>query len=326
MSLRLKGMELLRHELSQILTLIRSWNTAEIKSDDVVEPEALDEAALIEQRRKRREAIKAKYRGAATPMMVQALQLGEKSGDNTPRASELNRENTAASTREGTSTSSRLFFSTTDTLQPASPFLSTPATPKDIQDLSAFSITTDQDLANKTSVTTNVMDDGPSAADYDPTIDMQEDKERDIKRHAVEMPSSAYDETKQGSGQDILIPQSPKTAEAATEKSKNEFDMFADDDDDMFAEDTDTVKPANAEQGAAAAIPVPEAKVLDVGMLDNWDDAEGYYKTILGELLDGRYHVTANLGRGMFAAVVRATDITTKKIVAIKIIRKNETM
>lgn len=32
-----------------------------------------DEAALIEERRKRREAIKARHRGQATPLLVQAL-------------------------------------------------------------------------------------------------------------------------------------------------------------------------------------------------------------------------------------------------------------
>lgn len=33
----------------------------------------IDEAVLIEERRKRREAIKAKHRGQATPLLVQAL-------------------------------------------------------------------------------------------------------------------------------------------------------------------------------------------------------------------------------------------------------------
>jgi serine/threonine-protein kinase PRP4 len=61
-------------------------------------------------------------------------------------------------------------------------------------------------------------------------------------------------------------------------------------------------------------------------MLDNWDDIEGYYKVILGELLNARYHVQANLGKGMFSSVVRAMDVTTKKLVAIKLIRNNETM
>lgn len=35
--------------------------------------EPVDEATLIEQRRKRREAIKAKYRDAPKPLIVQAL-------------------------------------------------------------------------------------------------------------------------------------------------------------------------------------------------------------------------------------------------------------
>jgi len=42
--------------------------------DENVQPR--DEAALIEERRRRREAIKARHRGQATPMLVQALAPG----------------------------------------------------------------------------------------------------------------------------------------------------------------------------------------------------------------------------------------------------------
>ena len=35
--------------------------------------QSIDEAALIEERRKRREAIKAKHRGQSTPLLMQAL-------------------------------------------------------------------------------------------------------------------------------------------------------------------------------------------------------------------------------------------------------------
>ena len=72
-----------------------------------------------------------------------------------------------------------------------------------------------------------------------------------------------------------------------------------------------------------------------LALLDNFDDAEGYYKLILGELLDvGRYHVHANLGKGMFSTVVRARDTTWKEgegkegegEVAIKVIRSQESM
>lgn len=53
--------------------MIRHVATADDQSlaDDTARP--LDEAALIEERRKRREAIKARHRGQATPLLVQAL-------------------------------------------------------------------------------------------------------------------------------------------------------------------------------------------------------------------------------------------------------------
>ncbi|PVH78712.1 putative Serine/threonine-protein kinase prp4 [Cadophora sp. DSE1049] len=205
---------------------------------------------------------------------------------------------------------------------------SAPMTPTESQDPaspSAFAFTNDQDLANgKAQGNEN---DGPSAADYDPTMDMREDKQRDDQRHGEEVSSSAYDETLPTTEQDVLLPAEAALVEEKLKKSKDDFDMFADDDDDdMFAEDpTPGTKPKTSED-VAKAVPIPQAKELDIGMLDNWDDIEGYYKIILGELLNGRYHVQANLGKGMFSGVVRAMDMTTRKLVAIKLIRNNETM
>ncbi|PMD63491.1 kinase-like protein [Hyaloscypha bicolor E] len=270
--------------------------------------EPLDEAALIEQRRKRREAIKAKYRGSATPLLVQALQLGDKSGDSTPGQQDDN----------------------TPSARSTSPNISTPATPVESQDPaspSAFLITNDQDLANTNGDTTPGDEmDGPSAADYDPTGDMREDRQRNDLRHNDDVSSGAYDETLPTTEQDVLLPTESAKDEDKPKKSKDDFDMFAEDDDDMFAEDPiPNGKPASSDD-IAKAVPVPQAKELDIGMLDNWDDIEGYYKVILGELLNSRYHVQANLGKGMFSGVVRAMDVTTKKLVAIKLIRNNETM
>merc|ERR1711964_426024 len=169
--------------------------------------------------------------------------------------------------------------------------------------------------------------DGPSAADYDPTMDMREDKQRDDQRHGDEVSSSAYDETLPTTEQDVLLPAEAAPVEDKPKKSKDDFDMFADDDDDdMFAEDPTPSTKHKTPEDVAKAVPIPQAKELDIGMLDNWDDIEGYYKIILGELLNGRYHVQANLGKGMFSGVVRAMDMTTKKLVAIKLIRNNETM
>lgn len=68
-------------------------------------------------------------------------------------------------------------------------------------------------------------------------------------------------------------------------------------------------------------------------LADNWDDADGYYRIILGEVInDGRYHVFSNLGKGMFSAVVKARVLIGSDSepegseVAIKIIRSQESM
>ena len=68
---------------------------------------------------------------------------------------------------------------------------------------------------------------------------------------------------------------------------------------------------------------------MSKGLTDNWDDAEGYYCARIGEVLDGRYTITAHLGKGVFSNVLRAVDNTAKEgenEVAIKVIRCNETM
>lgn len=170
------------------------------------------------------------------------------------------------------------------------------------------------------------IEDEPSAADYDPTIDMQEDQMRHDQRHREgEVPSSAYNEVNIVN-QDVLLP--GNTANKPAKGIDNDgFDMFAEGDElDMFAEIPDGPKTDSSHLGIYKAVPVSQAKAIDMSMLDDWDDQEGYYKVILGELLDGRYHVQSNLGRGMFSGVVRATDQRTTRLVAIKLIRNNETM
>lgn len=168
-----------------------------------------------------------------------------------------------------------------------------------------------------------MQEDEPSAADYDPTMDMQEDKMRhEQHQRKDEVSTGAYDETVKND-QDVLIPDA-KPNESIEEMANDEFDMFADGDDDMFAEMP--IAAEKPERDASKTVPVPQAKALDISMLDDWDDPEGYYKVILGELLDNRYHVQSNLGKGMFSGVVRATDQKTKRLVAIKLIRNNKTM
>lgn len=206
------------------------------------------------------------------------------------------------------------------TTSPSTPLRdSTPGSP------AALVIRNDEELANHTAADTTANDtDGPSAADYDPIVDMQEDRARNDQRQNVnELSAAAYGETRPDQ-QDVLLPQSAANELAPAGKADDGFDMFADDvDDDMFA----SVPPVRMTTNEPSnAVPIPQAQELDQSLLDNWDDPDGYYRNILGELLDGRYHVQANLGKGMFSSVVRATDTKTNRLVAIKIIRNNETM
>lgn len=190
----------------------------------------------------------------------------------------------------------------------------------------AFSVTRDADLANSGAVATEaVQEDEPSAVDYDPTMDMQEDRLRNDQRHqGEEISSGAYDETT-GARQDILLPDHIND-KPVTKRSSNEFDMFADEDDtDMFTDGL-LLAGKGPDEEAAKAVPVVPTKALDLSMLDDWDDPEGYYKIMPGELLDSRYHIQSNLGKGMFSSVVRALDQKAKRLVAIKIIRNNESM
>ncbi len=285
---------------------------------------AVDEAILIEERRERREAIKAKYRGQATPMQLEAMALANPSAPATPKQ----RTPEGQSQAPGKHCPCTLCLESNDILA-ASPQQSPPMTPTGAlgqESPTAFIVTGDADLANSGAVATEaVQEDEPSAADYDPTMDMQEDRLRNNQRHqGEEVSSGAYDETT-GAKQDILLPDHIND-EPFTKRFSNEFDMFADEDDtDMFV---DGPLPAGKgpDKEAAKAVPVVPTKALDLSMLDDWDDPEGYYKIILGELLDSRYHIQSNLGKGMFSGVVRALDQKMKRLVAIKIIRNNESM
>lgn len=92
-----------------------------------------------------------------------------------------------------------------------------------------------------------------------------------------------------------------------------------DDEDDMFGDPV-----ADASTDAPAAL--TSARQLDEQMVESWSDPDGYYRNVVGELLDGRYTVQAILGKGVFSTVVRALDRQNDISVAIKIIRDNEVM
>ncbi|KAF9948639.1 U4/U6 small nuclear ribonucleoprotein prp4 [Mortierella alpina] len=123
-------------------------------------------------------------------------------------------------------------------------------------------------------------------------------------------------------------PSLPAGSKQQPKNDSSELDMFADLEDDMFnlGDDDDLAAPKKAVPAAAAAA-AESSGDYNPTLVDNWDDAEGYYRFGHGELLDGRYVVTSVLGKGVFSSVVKARDSKADNAeVAIKILRNNETM
>lgn len=319
-----------------LLLLLLSSNTnifsAPTEPEQEQQPaEPVDESAQLEARRKRREAIRAKYKSQANPLQLQALHAGIDHGavesETSTPSTEPNRE-VASNAMSGRFTLSLIRSRVPKlTLLVVSPQLSPSQTPNEnpMDPFTDFKVGKDDDLVNESVTVNGDEKDEPSAADYDPTLDMKKDRERHGPNANQETSSAAYDET-QPAKQDILLPDAPEQpSPPPPPKAKDPYDMFAeDDDDDMFAEDN-TQEQTHATQSTHAAA-VPQPRELDISMMDNWDDPEGYYNVRLGELINGRYHVQQNLGKGMFSSVVRATDSQTGGLVAVKIIRQNDTM
>ena len=91
-------------------------------------------------------------------------------------------------------------------------------------------------------------------------------------------------------------------------KDANDLNYAIKEDDDMFADDFNN--------GTAVLDSAPVVRAGDnPALVDNWDDAEGYYNIILGEVLMKRYHVYSNLGKGVFSNVVRAKDTKEVKLI-----------
>lgn len=191
-----------------------------------------------------------------------------------------------------------------------------------------------------------------SAADYDPEnqamFDDRKERERLFMNQNEQNGNQAkYAVVAAGDQQARTLQQAPPAQNTAEEEEDD------DDDDDMFAVNKKVKKPRleNAVDASSKTAFVPiinratgiAATSSDAAgaplIVDNFDDAEGYYRVILGEVMDGdRYHLTAHLGKGMFSNVVRArdrhsplpktgdSDEVQYKEVAIKIMRSQESM
>jgi len=175
------------------------------------------------------------------------------------------------------------------------------------------------------------------AADYDPTQDEREDDLRKIKGKTTGAPhphktqseldilrSKDHDEqvkkTNNVDDADMFAADysEVKSKNGVSDNLSNDIDMF-NDEIDMFAEDSQIDHQVT---GTA------EVRIIqNTNLADNWDDQEGYYRFMYGELLDNRYLVFSSLGKGVFSTVVKAKDKKKDdRVVAIKIIRNNETM
>jgi serine/threonine-protein kinase PRP4 len=186
----------------------------------------------------------------------------------------------------------------------------------------ALDIANDQDLINKHVEAKVLEEDGPSAADYDPTADMKEDERRDELRHGH---VGLHGQDRHPSQAEIALPtvEEPPKKQADPEDD-DDFDMFADDfDDEKFAPAPAATKTATATEDRAEAAEL--AQPAGGGILEG-DDKDGYYKIRPGEVLQGRYQVQSALGKGMFSGVARAMDVATKQIVAIKLMRNNDAL
>ncbi|KAL8400435.1 hypothetical protein RB594_000723 [Gaeumannomyces avenae] len=260
------------------------------------EPEqAFDEEAEIERRRRRREELLRKSRGS-TPMQPQLLALQtEKAASSTPGS-------THVSTPLRTEVGTPLSGVGSPTASPAPGHDA--GTPDDLEHM------TDQDLMN-THGKAKSEEDGPSAANYDPTVDMQEDGRRDEMRHG--------NVGLHGEGPDAQLGSAPDADAQAQDEDEDE----GDDDFDMF---NDAVERYVPPKKASAAEEEAAPRLANGGGILEGDDKDGYYKIRPGEMLDGRYQLQSTLGRGMFSGVARALDTTTKKLVAIKIMRNNDAL
>jgi len=90
---------------------------------------------------------------------------------------------------------------------------------------------------------------------------------------------------------------------------------------DMFTENDDAQDALNKATNSSAAISQTGASG------DDWNDAEGYYKAKIGEVMGGRYEVVEDFcGKGTFSNVVKAKDQQDGIMVAIKVMRCNDMM
>lgn len=212
---------------------------------------------------------------------------------------------------------------------------STERPPKDTQESNAFSLVKSASQGVATGTTAVEKDpsnpERASAAELDPDAD----RAQELARLEQRRQSNLQKETAPAAAQQ----EEYEEVEVTDDEDDAELDMFAlsDEDDPTAAPQKKKTKIIRVpKSGSSKSTPLASTRPLPISEMastasanlsSNWDDSEGYLRTILGETLDERYQIFAVLGKGMFASVVRARDLRANgREVAIKIIRIQETM
>ena len=143
--------------------------------------------------------------------------------------------------------------------------------------------------------------------------------------------------------------QEQEAAELSDDYSEDSFDMFAggDDDDDVdgggeksSAYKTTKRKKHTGASSTHAMMPAHKGANTTDADAANWDDSEGYYKATIGEIISlsesssasesypaASFRVLGVIGKGVFSSVLKCCDVIEPgRIVAVKLIRSNETM
>ncbi|KAK4685529.1 serine/threonine-protein kinase PRP4, partial [Tremellales sp. Uapishka_1] len=297
-----------------------------------------DPEKVLEERRKKRMEIMAKYKAGApkTPDVAAGGVLenvGTGTDSLTPggiRTGGISETGATPLLKQlGTRSVSLLPATSAPTPNPAPPSLIQTPLGHDFDLTKQAEGTGSAVLPSSTKADSNGADLAVSAADYDPTQEAKLDREKRLADGAGE-PIEVKDE----------IPGEDEWEEVeVSEEEDEELDMFA-----AFGADSPpkpkkkvTVRRLKSQNGAKPPPVKKQSKVVVPDSVDNVDDSDGYYRITPGETLDdGRYQVTTNLGKGMFSAVVKAKvlkavdqerrqDVVGREV-AIKVIRSQESM
>lgn len=270
--------------------------------------EEMDEEKRIEERRKKREALLAKFRAGEGPKPSLPGSPAKPSAAQSPAS---NGPGTGTNTETG---ATPLMQNLATSSQAPSPNTANPS--------QAPTPLAGEDLAKPAGAEKSDRD-GVSAAEYN---------ER-AKGGDKEMPADT--EKKEDEWEEVEI--------EVSDDDDEEMDMFAAFGDEETPKKKRKVK-VRRRKGATGTEAIEyidkkpkSAAASALEIVDNVDDVEGYYRITPGEILDdGRYQITVTLGKGMFSAVVKAKvlkavgqerhqDVVGREV-AIKLMRSQESM